>query len=203
MNKTQIIIIILFLLLPSFKSGENQNHLPKYKIDRSIKKEVRKNTESINGVPVGNVEMRMFEDDSLIFDNFGEIEKGQLMFMPAWNQDVVEIIGFAGFAVALGFYLDLYKDNYELTYLTKCDSEIYKYNQQDNTLLFKLSVPCSYTSCTLTSKPVFTEGNTISGIVELKSNDFWQVANGRENKYRVELKAYFSLPLRWSEYNSY
>ena len=203
MNKTQIIIIILFLLLPSFKSGENQNHLPKYKIDRSIKKEVRKNTESINGVDLGNVELRVFEDDILTFDNFGESEKAQVMFMYTWKQDLVEIIGFAGFATALGFYLDLYKDNYELTYLTKCDSEIYKYNQQDSTLLFKLSVPCSYTSCTLTNKPAFTEGGLISGIVELKSNDFWQIANGRENKYRVELKAYFSLPLRRSEYNSY
>ena len=35
------------------------------------------------------------------------------------------------------------------------------------------------------------KGDSISGIVELKSDDFWQIANERENKYRVELKAYF------------
>jgi len=77
----------------------------------------------------------------------------------------------------------LYEDSYELTYLVKSDSEIYKYNEQDTKLSYKLSVPCSFTSCTLTSKPTFMKGDSISGIVELKSDDFWQIANERENKY--------------------
>lgn len=141
-----------------------------------------KNIGDMNGVPIGNMEIKIFEDDVLIFDNFGENEKGELIFMTTWEQDTISIIGFVGFAMAIGFYLDLYGDSYELTYLVKSDTDIYKYNKEDTRLSYKLSVPCSYTSCTLTSKPTFKKEDSISGIVELKSDDFWQFANGRENK---------------------
>ena len=188
MNKIQIIIFSLLLL--SFKS-EDTSLISKYKIDESIKDEVNDNIGNMNGVPIGNMEIRVFEDDVLIFDNFGENEKGELVFMVTQQQDTISIIGFIGFTMAIGFYLDLYGDSYELTYLVKSDADIYKYNKQDTKLSYKLSVPCSYTSCILTDTPTFMEEDSISGIVELKSNEFWQLANGRENKYRVELKAYF------------
>ena len=191
MNKVQI-IIIFSLLFFSCKTKYTSS-IPKYKIDKSIKEEVDNNIADMNGVSLGNVEMKLFEDDILIFDNFGEEEKAQLMFMATREQDTISITGFVGFAVAIGFYLDLFEDSYELTYLAKSDADIYKYNKQDTNLSYKLSVPCSYTSCILTSKPTFMKEDSISGIVELKSNEFWQFANGRENKYRVELKVYFSV----------
>ena len=68
---------------------------------------------------------------------------------------------------------------------------VYKYNREDTELQFKLSVPCSYTSCILTSKPTFKKEDTISGVIELKCNDYWHISRGQESKYRVELKAYF------------
>ncbi|MDR2921117.1 MAG: hypothetical protein LBV72_17355 [Tannerella sp.] len=191
MSKTQTIIIFLLSFLSFSCKSEGTGGMGKYKVDESLKKEVERNIGDMNGFPVGSLELKIYENDVLTFDNFGDDEKGELLFMTSYQGDTMCIIGFAGFTVALGFYLDLYGDNYELTYMVKSDAEIYKYNEDDERASYKLSVPCSYTSCILTSKPTFTKGDVVSGVVELKSNDFWDLANGRKNKYRVELKAYF------------
>jgi len=163
----------------------------KYKVDGSLKEDVESNIGDMNGVPIGKLELRMYEDDVLTFDNFGDHEKGELFFMTECQNETISIIGIAGFTIALGFYLDLNGDNYELTYMVKSDMAVYKYKEEDTEMHFKLSVPCSYTSCILTSKPTFKKEDTVSGVVELKSDDFWYMANGKKSKFRVELKAYF------------
>ncbi len=188
-------ILFFSLLLLSCKS-QNSGSIGNYTVNPQLKEEVSKYTFHMNGVPMGNMEIRLYEDDKIVFDNFGkENEKAELLYMIFRQGDTIEITGFVGFAMAIGFYLDLFGDNYELTYLEKADSEIYKYNESDTKLTYKLSVPCSYTSCILTEKPTFKKEDPIAGMVELKSNDFWRIANGKKNKYRVELKAYFTTKL--------
>ena len=93
MNRIQI-SCIFFLLLLSCKS-QGQSALPNYDVDEKIKDLVDSNIENMNGVPVGRVEMKFYEDDILVFDNFGkEEEKGELAFMTTeWKQDNVCIIG--------------------------------------------------------------------------------------------------------------
>lgn len=188
-NKTIIIFLLLFLSF-SCKS-EGTGGATKYIVDESLKEEVERSIGDMNGVPVGKLEIRFYENDVLTFDNFGDNEKGELAFMTSYYNDTISIIGFAGFAIALGFYLDLYGDNYELTYLVKGDMPVYKYNEEDTEKHFKLSVPCSYTSCILTSKPTFKKEDVVLGVVELKSDDFWYFGNEEKIKNRVELKAYF------------
>lgn len=192
MSKLQLIFSLFLLSCLYFScKADDTRPVSKYKVDESIKEEVENNIYRMNDVPVGKLEIRMYEDDVLAFDNFGENEKGELLFMTYYQNDTISIIGFAGFAIALGFYLDLYSDNYELTYLAKSDMEVYNYNEEDTEKSFKLSVPCSYTSCILTAKPTFKKEDTVSGVVELKSDDFWYFGNDKKIKRRVELKAYF------------
>ena len=94
---------------------------------------------------------------------------------------------FAGF----GFYLDLFKDSCNITHLAKSDTEIYKLNKSDSILSFGLVVPCKEKTLTLVNKPEFKVGEIIEGIIELTSQDYWEVANGHERKYKMQLKAYF------------
>lgn len=93
----------------------------------------------------------------------------------------------------LGFFLDLYKeeDTYKLSFMMRSDSSIFRYTK-DTDLQHTISVPCPYTSCVLLRRPTFKKDETVLGVVELKSNEFWQISNGKEHKYRVELKAYFA-----------
>lgn len=188
MNKL-LVITILFLSFLSCESKRQYSGILPLKINKSITKEVNNNIESMYDTHVGLMDIKVYEDDVLLAND--EKEKAKLLFLTSLRNDTISITGFSGFATALGFYLDLHGDNYTLSFMIHADSEIYRYTK-DGDRHFTLSVPCSYTSCILTSKPTFSKGETVSGVVELKSEDFWQVlSNGKENKYHVELKAYF------------
>ena len=188
--------IVVFLFVSLFSNQSNANGLDtRYKVDKSITEEVNSNIEYVYEQALGTMEIKVYENDILLTydedkDKYGNV-KPQLGFITSMRNDTISIIGFDGFAMAWRFYLDLYHENYKLSFMIHADTEIYKYTK-DGDLHFTLSVPCTYTSCVLTSKPTFKKENVVSGVVELKSNDFWQLANGKENKYRVELKAYFS-----------
>jgi len=190
MKKLQVIKILFSLFLSSCGQGQTTSKTG-YKIDSDIQAQVDNQTMSSNDVVMGKMEIRMFENDSLIFDTYGKDKKIEFFTMTTLENDTIHITGFAGMFVYFGFYLDIFNDSYEVTYLAKSDAEMYKYNKTDTTLTFGLSVPCSEPSLTLVSKPTFNNNDTVSGILEIKSNDFWEVSNGKEKKYRMELKAYF------------
>ena len=162
-----------------------------YKVDSDIKEKVDKQTSSTNGVAMGQMEVKLFENDSLIFDTYGKDKKLEFFTMTTIKNDTIHIIGFAGMFAGFGFYLDLFKDSCTITHLAKSDAEFYKLNKSDTALTFGLSVPCPYKNLTLVNKPTFKEGEIIEGIIELTSSDYWEVANGHEKKYRMQLKACF------------
>jgi len=185
-------LILIFTLLFSLTSClQAQQDNTNYKVDGNIKETVDNQTSSTNGVAMGHMEVKMFENDSLIFDSYGKDKKLEFFTMTTIKNDTIHIIGFAGMFAGFGFYLDLFKDSCTITHLAKSDAEIYKLNKSDTTLTFGLSVPCPYKTLTLVNKPTFKEGEIIEGIIELTSQDFWEVANGHEKKYRMQLKAFF------------
>jgi hypothetical protein len=191
MKRRQILTTAFLLLFFSCGYGQTTSKLG-YKIDSNISDQLYKQTNSTSGVSMGKMEIKMFEYDSLIIDTYDKDKKIEFFTMTSLVNDTVHIVGFAGMFTGFGFYLDIYKDDYKITYLAKSDAEIYKYSKADTTLTFGLSVPCSETSLTLISKPTFKLDDIIAGIVELKSLDFWEVSNWREEKYRIELRAYFT-----------
>jgi len=162
-----------------------------FKVDRSVKDTVDKLTTLTDGFATGQMKIRLFVNDSLFFDTYDKDENLEFFTMTFIEKDTIQIIGFFGMFVGFGFYLDLFKGGCSITHLVKSDAEIYKINKSDTSLTYKLSVPCSERKLTLVNKPTFRKGEIIQGIIELTSQDYWEVANGHENKYRVQLKAYF------------
>ena len=189
MIKHLTIISASLFLLTSCSQAQQDN--TNYKVDSNIKETVDKQTSATNGVAMGHMEVKMFENDSLIIDTYGKDKKLEFFTMTTIKKDTIHIIGFAGMFAGFGFYLDLFKDSCSITHLAKSDAEIYKMNKSDTILTFGLSVPCPQKNLTLVNKPTFKEGEIIEGILELTSQDYWEVANGHERKYRMQLKAYF------------
>lgn len=185
------IYTVLLSLLHSAAALYAQQNNTGYKIDSSIKELVDSHTNSSNGVAIGHMEIRMFMDDSLFLDTYGKEKKIDFFTMTTFRKDTIEIIGFAGMFIGFGFYLDLFKDSCAITHLAKSDMPSYKLNRSDTTLSFSLSVPCPEKSLTLVRKPSFKEGEVIEGMIELTSRDYWSAGNGREIKFRMQLKAYF------------
>lgn len=54
-----------------------------------------------------------------------------------------------------------------------------------------VSVPCKTYKLTLSKKPGFKEGEVLEGVIELTSDEYYEVANGKESKYRMQLTGYF------------
>ena len=189
MIKNFTIIPVLFFLFTN--SSKAQFDKTNYIVDRNIKENIDKHTSLTNGVAIGHMEVKMFENDSLIFDTYGKEKKLEFITMTTIKNDTIHIIGFAGMFAGFGFYLDLFNDSCTITHLAKSDTEIYKLNKSDTTLSIGLSVPCLQKSLLLVSKPIFKEGEVIEGIIELTSQDYWELTNGQERKYHMQLKAFF------------
>ncbi len=186
----KIVLIISFsIFIFSCSYGQNISN-PEYKIDAGLIEKIKEQASSTNGVSMGKMEVKVFENDTLIVNTY-DIEKIEFFTMSNLENDTIRITGYTSKLIGFGFYLDITIDSYDLTFLAKSDMPIYKYNKQDTTLLFGLSVPCYRTSLTLTAKPIFKNGETITGFLELKSNDFWGESKGESKKYKIELRAYF------------
>lgn len=70
------------------------------------------------------------------------------------------------------------------------DALIYILKKSDS-LTFGVSVPCKTYKLTLRNKPTFKKGEVVEGIIELVSDEYYEVANGRETKYKMQLTGYF------------
>ncbi len=188
--KLFLILIFPILLISSCSTGQTKNRFHEININPGISDTINQITSSANGVSMGKMEVRMYENDSLIIDTYNE-RQIEFFTMSEQIKDTIRITGFAGMFAGFGFYLDLFKDKYELTCLAKSDVPIYKYKENDTKLIHGLSVYCYETKLELTKNPDYKNLGEISGYLELKSDDFWEESNGKTKKYKMELRAFF------------
>ena len=150
---------------------------------------------------MGEIKIKMYENDSLIFDAYKEKDlKLPLFTMSNLKNDTIHITAFCGFTAAFGFYIDLFNDKSDITYLEHTDALVYKLNKDDTALQFSLSVPCPKQKLILVEEPHYKYGDVVEGKIELSSKDYYSKSNGEEKKYRVELTAWFKTePLKKKE----
>ena|SRR5690554_1041917 len=184
---TLILIYFLFSACGQTKSDSFKNT---YQFNSKIKKQIEQKVKTFNGVTMGSMDFKMYENDSLIVDSDSKGKSIECILNSNLSGDTVSITGFMGMFAGFGYQIKLYKDTCIVSHFATSDAEIYKLKKTDS-LTFGVSVPCKSYSLTLTEKPTIKKGEIISGIVELESEDYFEVANGVENKYRVVLKGYF------------
>jgi hypothetical protein len=172
-----------------------------YVIDPSIKTIVDKKVRSFNGSTFGSMDFKMFENDSIVGDTYSKGKSiNECISMASLEGDTINITGFLGMTAAFGYQITLFKDTCIVRHFMKTDAKIYKYKKTDP-LNFGVSVPCTAYKLTLISKPTFKKGDVIGGIIELTSDDYYEVANGSENKCKMQLTGYFKTePLESTEY---
>ncbi len=191
MRKTTIftfmLISFLFSACGQTQSGSNASA---YKINSEIEEQIEEKFKTFNGVTMGSMDFKIYQNDSLIADTDSKGKSIECMLMTNLTSDTVNITGFMGMFAGFGYHIELFKDTCIVSHFAKSDAEIYKLNKTDS-LTFGVSVPCKSYKLTLTKKPIIKKGEIISGIVELESEEYFEVANGDENKYRVVLKGYF------------
>lgn len=185
-----ILIIIFGILLSSCARTGTIEKAGGYSINPAVKDEVEKKISSANGIILGTIDYKLYENGSLIIDSHEKGKSSECFTMASLKGDTISITGFMGMFAGFGYTIELYRDTCIIRHFAKSDAEIYKLHKNDS-LQFGVSVPCTAYSLTLAAKPAFTKGGVAEGIIELTSEEYYEVANGEERKYKMQLKSWF------------
>jgi len=188
MNRKIRTIGLILLMTGQILYGQTTNST--YIIDNSIKSQVDKKVKSFGKITMSSMDFRIYENDSLIINTYSNDKSIENMTMAILESDTINIIGFIGMFAGFGYQITLFKDTCIVRYFAKSDMEIYKLHKNDS-LEFGVSVPCVTYKLALSQKPNFKKGKVLEGIIELTSDDYYEVSNGEENKYKVQLTGYF------------
>jgi hypothetical protein len=193
MTSISTLLISALLLIALSSCGQTPNIIDNgaYVVDQSIKAKVDKKVKSFDGITMSSMDFKMFENDSIVADTYAKGKSvDECMTMTSLDGDTINITGFMGMFAGFGYQIALFKDTCIVRHFMKSDAEIYKLNKTDS-LTFGVSVPCKTYKLTLTNKPSFKKGDIVEGVIELMSDEYYEVANGNERKYKMQLTGYF------------
>ena len=183
------------LLIVAFVSSCRQSSKPidngSYIIDNSVKSKVDKKIKSHNGINTSSMDFKLVQNDSLVIDTYAEGKSiDECMTFTELSGDTINITGFAGMFAGFGYQIALFRDTCMVRHFAKSDAEIYALHKNDS-LNFGVAVPCKTYKLTLSERPTFKQGEVLEGIIELTSEDYYEVANGDSKKCNVRLTGYF------------
>jgi hypothetical protein len=184
-------LLIIVVLISSCGQTQKPINNGSYIVDNSIKAQVDKKVKSRNGITTSSMDFKLFENDSLTFDTYSKGKSiDECMTFATLTGDTINITGFAGMFAGFGYQIALFKDTCIVRHFVKSDAEIYKLHKEDS-LNFGISVPCKTYKLILSKKPAFGKDEILEGIIELTSEDYYEVANGDTKKCKVQLTGYF------------
>ncbi len=182
---------LLLLTSNSFGQASKSSHIGVYVVDSNIRAVVNEKVKSLNGITMSSMDFKMYKNDSIVGDTYSNGKSiDQCMIYTTLEADTISIVGFMGMFAGFGYHIALFKDSCIVTHFAKSDADIYKLHQNDS-LAFGISVPCKNYKLILSKKPTFKKGEVIEGVIELTSDEYYEVSNGEESKDRMQLTGYF------------
>ena len=172
------------------------NKKVEYKIDSEIISEVAENTRTEGKMDIGAMEIRYYENDSLVSETVSNDKVIPFFIMQEHSSDTIQIHCVVGMFDAWGIQLQIDKTNFKVAYFSGADFGIYKKQKTDTILAAGINLECKNASLTLLDYPRFEDNEEIIGIVEFKTPEYWQVLNRKEKKIRIEGKACFKTTLK-------
>jgi len=193
MTNISTLFISAILLMTISSCGQTAKTVDNgaYVVDPNVKDKVDRKVKSFNGITMSSMDFKMYENDSIIGDTYAKGKSiDECMTMTTLQGDTINIVGFMGMFAGFGYQIALFKDTCIVQHFAKSDAEIYKLHKNDS-LEFSVSVPCKTYKLTLSKKPTFKKGEILEGIIELTSDDYYEAANGKESRYKMQLTGYF------------
>ncbi|MFC4262647.1 hypothetical protein ACFOWM_07150 [Ferruginibacter yonginensis] len=203
-----IIAIFLFCLtLTACGQSKNSDAVKDLTIDPRIKSEVEKHIENSKEldafkdkmeVYINSGDIQSYQNDSLTINSKMGSYKAPFKSFYLWHGDTLSIDGAFGLFGGVGFGIEIVNNKAILYHMLSSDDfPSYCYNANDS-LIFRLEVPCSDTKIILSEIPDSTKKQIIYGYVEFKSKDYYASsgsADGQEilprQKMRNNMKLYF------------
>lgn len=207
MTKHIITILLFASTLVACGQSKKESGINGLIIDPDIRTEAKKHLESSKELQGYNGPLQLFinsgdiesyQNDSLIVrSTFGE-NKAPFKSFYLWRGDTLNVDGAYGLFGGIGFNIKIYKDSAKLYHMLSSDDfPSYAYNENDS-LIYRLEVPCTDTKIVLSEIPDSTKKQTIYGYVEFKSK-YYFATNGTVNdrevlprmRMRNNMKLYF------------
>ena len=207
MTRNITAIFLFCLTLSACGQTKNSETVKGLTIDPSIKNEVEKHIENSKELDMFKDKMQVylnsgfiesFQNDSLIFSSVKQEGKAAFKSFYLWKGDTLSIDGAFGLFGGVGFSIDINKNKATLYHMLSSDDfPSYAYNENDS-LIFRLEVPCTDTKIVLSEIPDSTKKQIIYGYIEFKSGNYFASsgsADGHEilprQKLRNNMKLYF------------
>lgn len=193
MINCRIVFFLTLVLIELSSCGQTSEPIEKggYSIDSTIRKKIDKIVKSPDGQTRSSMEYKLYRDGSLVENTYTDNETHDPCYtMIFLDGETINMFAFAGETGDFGYRISLFKDTCKVGYFVKSKAPRYKLNRNDS-LEDGINVPCKAYKLVLSEKPVFDKGTALEGIIELTSNDYYEVVSGQENKYKIQLRSYF------------
>ena len=190
-RKTVFYSTLVLIELSSCRQTSAPKDNRAYIIDSSVTQLLDKKLNSPNGKTMTLTDIRLYKDDKLVEDTYRSgksIDEGAVMISNTGES--IYIFGFIGTGGNFGYKITLLDDTCTVGYLAKSETAMYRLNKNDS-LAPGVLVHCKISKLTLTKKPKPDAGEYAAGILELTSEDYYEVVNGKESKCRMQLTSYF------------
>lgn len=193
--------IILHLLLASSLLSSiiscGQKIAP-YIIDPGIIKTVDENIKSTDFPAPSAIKTIETINDTTLPENYGFGKNLGATIRASLNHDTILITSFLmARKASFGYNIILTRDSCIVKYFSLADEDIFKINKTDNPS-HRIVLVCQTKKLTLSKKVQFKEGETIEGVVELTTNDFWSYNDGQNTKVKAQVIGYFRTNLSQS-----
>ncbi len=191
-------LVFVFLFIVFISCGRETDNLDSnINFDKNIKKKVEEKiaVSEIFGdfadsltIYDNTVILDYFENDSLV--TYAQKDK-KIPFVSVFysEKNILTIDGLYGVFAGFGFSIKIKENKGTVFYLLESrDSPQYSLSKNDS-LQYRLEVPCLKANITLTKIPELKEGEIIYGMVELESDNYYQ--KNSIKKFRANMKIYF------------
>jgi hypothetical protein len=207
MMKRLLILLMLFLSIVDLHGqSSNTNEIDGLTIDPGIKIEAEQYfgksefDEAQDKWLIYNNRMLVdfYEDDKLIQTTKDKEISKLAKSVYYWRKDTLNIDGAFGLFGGFGFNVKIINGKATLYHMLASDEfPSYSYNENDS-LIFRLEVPCAETKIILSDLPDPEKKQVIYGYVEFKSGEYYSTngsVNGKEikprNRSRINMRMYF------------
>lgn len=191
MNGIRIYFTLLsFLLFLSSYGQQQTNIIESIKIDKKIKEKVDRKVSLEQSDIYGLFDLKIYKNDTLVFDTYQTNQSLKTRISATLiGSDTIAIIGNPH--PFYGFEIMIINDKVSVLYKQgKLAGNSYRL-QPNEFWKSKIAVPCKSYNLTLVKKPEFRSKEELEGIVELQSDEYYELANSSVNKLKVSLTGYF------------
>jgi hypothetical protein len=169
-----------------------------YVVDKNIEIEQNKFEFIDTGVLKKALNIRVYWDDKIFFNNYGEGRALDCFTRYDIAGDTINVTAYMAGVLGYGFTLTIFGDSCVVFPFAISDGDIYQANPNEKPYTNLVLLATTSHRVRLLQKPLFKDGETVAGHVQLKSIPYYY--KGLKGKFIIEVNAYFkTAPLKFTE----